>query len=78
MESNRTADRGSTLSQRQAASEELERLIREFRSAAMRTSTRLARLRAAGGDLANFADGGADLYLFNTKEVDLGGAVLMP
>jgi uncharacterized protein (TIGR02118 family) len=25
--------------------------------------------RAAGGDLANFADGGADLYLFDTKEV---------
>ena len=30
MESNRTADRGSTLSQCQVASEELERLIREF------------------------------------------------
>ena len=25
--------------------------------------------RAAGGDLANFADGGADLLLFDTKEV---------
>jgi uncharacterized protein (TIGR02118 family) len=24
---------------------------------------------AAAGDLANFADGGADLYLFDTKEV---------
>jgi hypothetical protein len=25
--------------------------------------------RAAGGDLASFADGGAGLYLFDTKEV---------
>ena len=25
--------------------------------------------RAAGGDPANFADGGADLYLVDTKEV---------
>src|ERR1700709_2555188 len=25
--------------------------------------------KAAGGDLANFADGGADLYFFDTKEV---------
>jgi uncharacterized protein (TIGR02118 family) len=25
--------------------------------------------KAAGGDLANFADGGAELYLFDTKEV---------
>jgi len=25
--------------------------------------------RAAGADLANFADGGVDLYLFDTKEV---------
>ena len=24
--------------------------------------------KAAGGDLANFADGGVDLYLFDTKE----------
>jgi uncharacterized protein (TIGR02118 family) len=25
--------------------------------------------KAAGGDLANFADGGADLYFFDTKDV---------
>jgi uncharacterized protein (TIGR02118 family) len=25
--------------------------------------------KAAGADLANFADGGADLYIFDTKEV---------
>ena len=25
--------------------------------------------QAAAGDLANFADGGADLYMFDTKEV---------
>lgn len=25
--------------------------------------------QAAGGDLANFADGGADLYMFDTKDV---------
>jgi len=25
--------------------------------------------KAAGGDLANFADGGADLYIFDEKEV---------
>jgi uncharacterized protein (TIGR02118 family) len=25
--------------------------------------------KAAGGDLANFADGGVELYLFDTKEV---------
>jgi uncharacterized protein (TIGR02118 family) len=25
--------------------------------------------KAAGGDLANFADGGVDLYLFDTREV---------
>jgi uncharacterized protein (TIGR02118 family) len=25
--------------------------------------------KAAGGDLANFADGGVDLYLFDTKDV---------
>jgi uncharacterized protein (TIGR02118 family) len=25
--------------------------------------------KAAGGDLANFADGGAELYFFDTKEV---------
>ncbi len=25
--------------------------------------------KAAAGDLANFADGGADLYLFDTKDV---------
>jgi len=25
--------------------------------------------KAAGGDLANFADGGADLYFFETKDV---------
>jgi uncharacterized protein (TIGR02118 family) len=25
--------------------------------------------KAAGGDLANFADGGADLYIFEEKEV---------
>jgi uncharacterized protein (TIGR02118 family) len=156
MESDCIADRGSTLSRREADGEELERLIREFRSAAMRISTspsplatttgrkdqKMAKVlvmyktpksaeafdkhyaavhiplakkipglkkydishggvgtpagpsdihlvatlhfesldalkagmgspegRAAGGDLANFADGGADLYLFDTKEV---------
>jgi hypothetical protein len=54
MESDRTSDRGSTLSQRLPAGEELERLIPEFRSAAMRTWTGLARLRQQlGGKIKN-------------------------
>ena len=155
MKRDRSQDRSSTLSQRVAASEPLERLIPEFRSAAMRIWTgqtrwqqqlggkiKMAKVlvmykkpksaeafdkhyaavhiplakkipglkkydisqggvgtpagpsdihlvatlhfdslealqagmsspegKAAGGDLANFADGGVDLYLFDTKEV---------
>jgi hypothetical protein len=54
MESDRTADRRSTLSQRETASEELERLIPEFRSAAMRIWTGLARVRQQlGGEIKN-------------------------
>ena len=36
---------------------------------AIKTAFGSAEGRATAGDLANFADGGADLYFFDTKEV---------